>query len=77
MLASMLRSMQGVLKKAIDQAAQVQKLTGDIKISGGMATPTYIKLKQYEIPGFGFTVVDDCPILGNVELVKRQITINT
>ncbi|MBE6934976.1 MAG: sugar kinase [Ruminococcaceae bacterium] len=70
MLASMLRSMQGVLKKAIDQAAEVQKLSSTIKISGGMSTPTYIKLKQHEIPGFDFEVVDDCPILGNVELVK-------
>ena len=42
MLASMLRSMQGVLKKAIDQAAEVQKLSPVIKISGGMATPPYI-----------------------------------
>ena len=71
MLASMLRSMQGVLKKAIDQAAEVQKLSPVIKISGGMATPTYIKLKQHEIPGFEFEIVDDCPILGNVELVKH------
>ena len=70
MLASMLRSMQGVLKKAIDQAAEVQKLSSVIKISGGMATPPYIRLKQHEIPGFEFEVVDDCPILGNVELVK-------
>lgn len=70
MLASMLRSMQGVLKKAIDQAAAVQELSSTIKISGGMATPTYIKLKKHEIPGYEFEVVDDCPILGNVELVK-------
>lgn len=70
MLASMLRSMQGVLKKAIDQAAEVQKLSPVIKISGGMATPPYIRLKKHEIPGFEFEVVDDCPILGNVELVK-------
>ncbi len=73
MLASMLRSMQGVLKKAIDQAAEVQKLSPVIKISGGMSTPTYIKLKQHEIPGFEFEVVDDCPILGNVELVKYYL----
>lgn len=70
MLAAMLRSMQGVLKKAIDQAAAVQNLSPTIKISGGMATPSYIKLKKHEIPGFEFEVVDDCPILGNVELVK-------
>ena len=73
MLAAMLRAMQGVLKKAIDQAAAVQKLSSVIKISGGMSTPSYIKLKKHEIPGFEFEVVDDCPILGNVELVKRYM----
>lgn len=70
MLASMLRSMQGVLKKAIDQAAGVQELSRVIKISGGMSTPAYLRLKKHEIPGFEFEVVDDCPIMGNVELVK-------
>lgn len=70
MLASMLRSMQGVLRKTIGQAREVQQLSPVIKISGGMSTPSYIKLKQHEIPGFQFEVVDDCPILGNVELVK-------
>ena len=73
MLAAMLRAMQGVLKKAIDQASAVQALSKVIKISGGMATPSYIKLKKHEIPGFEFEVVDDCPILGNVELVKRYM----
>ena len=71
MLASMLRAMQGVLKKAIDQAAAVQKLSPVIKISGGMSTESYLKLKRREIPGFEFEVVDDCPILGNVALAKK------
>jgi len=62
--------MQGVLSKAINQAAQVQKLSKVIKVSGGMTTPSYLKLKGREIPGFEFEVVDDCAILGNVELVK-------
>jgi len=70
MLAAMLRSMQGVLSKVISQAAEVQKLSPVIKISGGMTTPSYLKLKHREIPGFEFEVVDDCAILGNVELVK-------
>jgi len=73
MLASMLRAMQGVLSKAINQAAEVQPLSNVIKISGGMSTPSYIRLKQHEIPGFSFQVVDDCPILGNVELAKRNL----
>lgn len=73
MLSSMLRSMQGVLKKTIDMAREVQELSPVIKVSGGMTTPSYIKLKQHEIPGFEFETVDDCPILGNVELVKYYL----
>lgn len=71
MLASMLRSMQGVLRKAIEQAREIQQLSPVLKISGGMTTPAYLKLKARELPGFQFEVVDNCPILGNVELVKH------
>jgi len=70
MLYAILRGMQGVLSTAVEQAKDVETLSDTIKISGGMATPTYIGLKKKEIPGFKFEVVDDCPILGNVELVK-------
>lgn len=70
MLAAMLRSMQGVLAKAIGQARQVLPLKDEIKVSGGMSTPAYLRLKAHEIPGFRFRVVDDCPIKGNVELVR-------
>lgn len=73
MLASMLRAMQGVLRKAIDQASAVQKLSPVIKISGGMSTESYLKLKRREIPGFEFEVVDDCPILGNAALVRKYL----
>lgn len=70
MLAALLRSIQGVLKTTMEEAAQVIKLSKTVKISGGMVTPEYLRLKQLEIPGFEFKVVDDCPILGNVELAK-------
>jgi sugar (pentulose or hexulose) kinase len=74
MLLAMLRGMQGVLKKTIDQAAAVLPLSPVIKISGGMATPPYIRLKEHEIPGYSYEVVDDCPILGNVALVKHHLS---
>lgn len=70
-LYAMLRSMQGVLRGAINEADKVVKLSKTIKISGGMANDTYLTLKKQEIPGFDFDVVDDCPIKGNVKLVKR------
>lgn len=71
MFAAVLSAMQGVLRTTIEEAAQVLPLDPVIKISGGMATPTYMKLKEKEIPGYTYQVVDDCPILGNVALVQR------
>lgn len=73
MLAALLRSIQGVLKTTMQEAAEVVTLSKTVKISGGMVTPAYLRLKQLEIPGFEFEVVDDCPILGNVELVKHYM----
>ena len=73
MLAALLRAMQGVLRTTIEEAKEVIPLSGDIKISGGMVTAPYLKLKALEIPGFSFTVVDDCPILGNVALARRYM----
>jgi xylulokinase len=70
MLAALLKSMQGVLYDAVLKAEKVTKLADVIKVSGGMTTPTYIKLKEKAFPGYKFEVVDDCPILGNVELAK-------
>lgn len=75
MLYAMLKSMQGVLYGAIEAASKVITLSDTVKISGGMANPTYLKLKRREIPGFEFKVVDDCPIIGNVELAKKELHI--
>lgn len=72
MLAAMLKSIQGVLYSTIKAAEKVIPLDSTIKISGGMVTPSYLKLKLREIPEYHFEKVDDCPILGNVELIKYQ-----
>lgn len=72
-LAAMLKSIQNVLYTAVLQAAQFQELNRTIKISGGMVTPAYLKLKALGFPGFQFQQVDDCPILGNVELAKYYL----
>ena len=70
MLAALLRSIQGVLKTTMEEAKESVQLSKTVKISGGMVTDTYLRLKQLEIPGYEFEVVDDCPIIGNVELAK-------
>lgn len=70
MLAAMLKSMQKVLYSTLKKAEQILPLDSTIKISGGMVTPSYLKLKQKEMPEYKFKPVDNCPILGNIELVK-------
>lgn len=73
LLAAMLKSIQGVLFETVSQAAQFQELSQTIKISGGMVTPAYLKLKSLSFPGYQFQQADDCPILGNVELAKYYL----
>jgi len=73
MLLSMLASMQGVLRQTITLAEETVPLDHTIKITGGMVNDTYLQLKQRTIPGFEFQFVDDCPIRGNVELVKHYL----
>lgn len=73
MLAAMLKSIQGVLYSTIKDAEKVTHLDPDIKISGGMVTSSYLRLKQIEMPEYHFTHVENCPILGNTELVKHYL----
>ena len=61
---------QQVMTAAIERAGQVTKLSETVKISGGMATESYLRLKERFYQGMAFDVVDDCPIRGNVELAK-------
>jgi len=70
MLAAYLYAIQDVMFTAIRKAGRVTKLDPVVKISGGMATEAYLELKKQTCPGFTYLVVDDCPILGNVELAK-------
>ena len=70
MLAALLRSIQGVLKITMSEAAEVVSLSKQIKISGGMVTDAYIKMKEMEFSGYEFLKVDNCPILGNVILAQ-------
>jgi len=73
MLASLLKSMNRVLNNTIRKAGQFVTLHDTIQLTGGMSNQKYIDLKTREIPGFAFEVVDNCSILGNVELVKLYL----
>jgi xylulokinase len=73
MLAALLKSMNRVLAATLAQAAQVVELKPVIKLTGGMSDPRFVALKEREIPGFRFEVVDDCSIRGNVVLARRHL----
>jgi sugar (pentulose or hexulose) kinase len=73
MLAAMLKSMNRVLKVTIDEAAEVVELKPVIKLAGGMSTDAFIKLKEREIPGFRFEVVENCSIIGTVALAQSYL----
>lgn len=70
MLISMLKSIQSVLYGTLQEAKSFLTLNCVIKISGGMVTPSYLKIKELEMPDYTFKQVDNCPVLGNVELIK-------
>lgn len=70
MLATMLKSMNRVLYDVVKLAGDVVDLDRVIKLTGGLSGPAFIKLKEQEFPGFTFEVVDNCSVLGNVELVR-------
>ena len=71
MMAAYLVSVQDVLSGAIRKAAEVTDLSGTVKISGGMATDAYIRLKEKCFgEGYLFERVDDCPIIGNIRLAQ-------
>jgi len=72
MLAAMLKSMNRVLYDVVKLASDVVDLDSVIKLTGGLSGPAFIKLKEQEFPGFTFEVVDNCSVLGNVELVRHH-----
>ena len=73
MLAAMLKSMNRVLNTTIREAAEVVELKPVIKLAGGMSTKPFVQLKEREIPGFAFEVVENCSIIGTVALAKRYL----
>ena len=70
MLTAYLIGIQEVMVGAIKKAASLTEIKGTVKISGGMATDAYMRLKKKFYGNLSFEVVEDCPILGNVELAK-------
>lgn len=72
MLVALLIAIQDVIYGTIEKAARVQELDNVIKITGGMLTPMYLRLKTQLHPEYELKLVDDCPILGNVALAMYK-----
>ena len=73
MLVTVLRAMNRVLYEVIRGAASLVEVDRVIKLTGGLSGPAFVRLKEAEMPGFTFEVVDDCPVLGNVALAQRHL----
>ncbi len=71
MLAALLKSMNRVLNMTIREAAKVVKLRRVVKLTGGMSSEAFVHLKEREIPGFTFEVVENCAVIGSVALAQR------
>lgn len=70
MLAAMAKAMVRVLATTVERAGSVVRLHPEIKISGGLATEPFLRLKRSTFPGFDFQVVENCSVLGNVRLAQ-------
>ncbi len=72
MLAAMMKAMVGVLSETLSRASEVVALDPVIKVSGGMSSDAYLTVKQTLMPDFRLEQVQNCSVLGNVALARRQ-----
>jgi sugar (pentulose or hexulose) kinase len=73
MLAALLKSMNRVLNTTMREAGEVVELRPVVKLTGGMSSAAFVRLKEREIPGFRFEVVENCPVIGSVALAQRYL----
>lgn len=73
MLIAYLIGIQEVLGETLQRAQECIPLSKVIKISGGMVTPEYLKLKEQYFEGYTFESVEDCPIRGNAVLALQEL----
>ena len=73
MLAALLKSMNRTLGATIREAAGVVKLQAVIRVTGGMSSKAFLRLKEREIAGFSFEVVENCTAIGSVALAQRHL----
>ncbi|WP_434310549.1 FGGY-family carbohydrate kinase [Hominifimenecus sp. rT4P-3] len=73
MLVAYLAAIQDVIYGTVEKAAKQIPLKSVVKVSGGMATESYLNLKKKLYPNYQLQMTEECPILGNVELAKYYL----
>lgn len=71
MLASLLYSMQMVLRQVVDLAAESIPLEKTLKVTGGLASPPVFALKQRLFPEYDLTLVAEGTLKGNAALAAN------
>ena len=72
MLAALLLAMHEPMRDVFELCARNIRLSGVIKIVGGMASPAIIDLKKRLFPDFRIEVYDDCPLIGSARLTLEH-----
>ncbi|HEX2945576.1 MAG TPA: FGGY-family carbohydrate kinase [Clostridia bacterium] len=72
-LASILLGIHEPILETIRLAEAFLQLNRNVKLTGGMVHESFIGLKKKIMEGFDFTIVDNCPILGNAILALEGL----
>lgn len=73
MLASLLYSMQNVLKDTVNEAEKSIRINRTLKVTGGMVSESILSLKRRIFDGYDFQIHHDCNILGNALLAQTNM----
>ena len=73
MLASILIGIHEPIVDTIRICEQTMKLNSTIKLTGGMITPEFIRIKKMLLPGYDFEIKMDCPIIANAMLALENL----
>jgi sugar (pentulose or hexulose) kinase len=73
LLAALLRGINEPILNTLRICGEKMKLGANIKITGGLANESYMKLKRQLYTGFDFELREDCAVLGNARLVYSRL----
>lgn len=73
MLMAVLVGMHEPVLRAFNLASQFLKLNNTIKLTGGLTSEIYIRLKEMLFKGYDFEVVQDCTLKGSTKLALEGL----